>query len=89
MKKVTIFSSLFLVVFGLTLGITALSTNALAHFGPCTAGCVYELYCDDYIGPRCPDPNYPHMLWAINGQCLDGDPEHFCFSHFVGCCNKP
>lgn len=88
MRKATFFASLFVFAFVLTAGfVITMSEQALA-FEPCTAGCIYELYCDDFVGPKCTDPNYPHYLWAINGECLDGDPTHYCFGYFAGCCNK-
>lgn len=88
MKKSAVFSLLFLFCFGLVLGVTTITAEKASAIELCTAGCVYELVCTDFQGPKCTNPNLPYYMWAMNGQCLDGDPEHICLNYFAGCCNK-
>lgn len=87
MRKTVVFSSLFLLAFGLAMGLTAFSTSASAGI-PCPENCIYELYCSTDTGPLCTNPNFPYYGYKMNGWCTTGNPHHFCLEDgdFSYCC---
>jgi len=88
LKKLSLLGVLFVATFIITIGSVAFTASKTSAAELCTVGCVYEMSCIHFTGLKCPNPNLPYYLWAINGECLDGNPEHLCLNYFVGCCNK-
>jgi hypothetical protein len=91
MKKLTIFSSLFLLVFALTVGITVgFTEKAYAEIGYCDTDCVYGLpVCEPGYHPFCmePFPNHAgiNALWSY-GECVYPGTG-YCPRIFSGCCD--
>ncbi len=73
MKKATIFSALFLAVFGLTLGITLMTYQPAAAYQVCEYACLYEYYCSTDTGSQCPGmlPNYLYRKSLCSGGPLN------------------
>jgi hypothetical protein len=89
MKKVVILSSLFIGIFGLTLGF-AISTFDTALAAPeCPEECHYDLYCSYDTGPNCTNPYRPYYMYTVDG--CQNYPGYWCPLNgaFYGCCNMP
>jgi hypothetical protein len=89
MKRVTIFSSLFLFVFGMTAGLTlTLSQNTFA--GPeCDWECLGENVCHlDETGPLClSNPKTPYYLY-FHPTCSGGPLNCTNTPYWIGCCAR-
>ncbi len=86
MKKLTIFSSLFLLVFSLTIGITVGLTGE-AQAIPCQGMCIYSIFpeCRPDTPPECEQhmagPNGLYSPW----ECTAG--YGWCPEQRIGCCD--
>ena len=87
MKKLTILASLFLMVFGAALGITALTPDQAVAGVPCPEFCYYDLYCSWDTGTNCSNPSFPYYIYGENGYCSTGISSHVCLNGFWGCWN--
>ena len=90
MKRTMAFSTLFLLVFGLSMGLSMLVQDTQAE-PPCLRSevvCWYD--CTTETGPLCTNPNRPY--YAYNREC-GVLPGHHCHNiwddTFAGCCNGP
>jgi hypothetical protein len=71
MKKATIFSAVFLFVFGLTAGmVVGLNENAAA-IEQCAGPCLVTTYCSLHTGALCPDPSKPYYVY-LKALCAGG-----------------
>lgn len=89
MKKVTIFSTLFLAAFVVTAGITVFA-GAVNAGVPCpTPICL--LTCTTETGPLCTNPALPYYEYGIDCFCPHGNPHHWVPVDpvFQGCCDRP
>jgi len=90
MKRTMAFSTLFLLVFGLSLGLSMFAQDTQAII-PCERNeviCWYD--CTTETGPLCQNPRRPY--YGYNRDC-DIIPGHNCVNvwddTFAGCCNGP
>ena len=86
MKKTVLFSSLFLFVFGLAVGITVLFADNAQAYSQCAFECLTYTYCSNDQGPLCPENWYYRYSSAKCG----GGPLNCPYFRdvFVGCCKK-
>lgn len=87
MKKLTIFSSLFLLVFGLTIGITVGFNDQAQAGGPtCIGYCEYDpAHCHGVLG-YCDNPREPlNHVWHSHGTCTGTG---YCDTIFGECCDN-
>ncbi|MDD4051447.1 MAG: hypothetical protein PHR28_06070 [candidate division Zixibacteria bacterium] len=86
MKKTALFSTLFLAVFGLTLGITFMTYEPAAAIDECEYQCLYNDYCsyDTYSECYAPRPYVVYRTSTCAGGPLDCP---FLRSEPVGCWN--
>ena len=89
MKRISVYSGMFLLVFGAVLGLTAFTPDDVSAGIPCPEWCIYELSCTSTTGPNCTDPAKPYYWMGVNGWCTTGEPHHFCGDVFKNCCSNP
>jgi hypothetical protein len=87
MKKATIYTSLFLFVFGLTAGFTLTFTDDAMAIEKCDGPCLGENRCHtDETGPLClSNPRTPYYLY-FHPSCADGPFNCPGAPYWVGCC---
>ena len=84
MKKTVVFSSLFLLIFGLAMGITVVMPEDAMAYEQCTFACLTYTDCSWEQGPLCPANAYYEYESA---ECGGGPLNCPYFrDEFVGCC---
>jgi hypothetical protein len=89
MKKATIISATFLVVFGLTLG-AVLSLNQDANaVSLCSWRCTFKTTWTTLTGPECPGICQPDMIYKITRRstCAGGPLNCPFVNEVIGCWN--
>lgn len=84
MKKTLIFSSLFLLIFGLSMGITVVLPEDAMAYSQCSFECLTFTYCSWDQGPLCP----ANWYYRYESAKCGGGPlncEYFR-DEFIGCC---
>ena len=76
MKKFLVFSSMFLIVFGLTVGLTiGLGERAQALY-ECADQCLGTLVCSTDTGPLCPSAHNCGIYYVYLVPTCSGGPRH-------------
>jgi len=70
MKKLTVLSSLFVVAFGLALGMTVMFNTPAKAIPLCAYQCLFEFECTTETGPLC-GGDYPYYVYK-NATCVGG-----------------
>jgi hypothetical protein len=70
MRKTAVFSTLFLAVFGLTLGITLATYQPAAAIVQCSGQCLFDKYCSYDSYPEC-SGSRPYLVY-ITSKCIGG-----------------
>ncbi len=87
MKKLTIYGSLFLFVFGLSAGLVVTMPGQAQAYQLCTLECVGQYYCNTHkTGELCTSPKMPYYKYWV-ATCVGG-PLNCPPTHWVGCCPK-
>jgi len=69
MRKATIFSAMFLFVFGITAGlVVGLNENAAA-IDQCQGPCLITTYCSLHTGSLCTNPAKPSLAYRRSHVC--------------------
>jgi len=85
MKKLTILSSLFVVAFGLALGMTVMFNAPAKAIWECADICLGHYECTTETGPLCAPPNLPNYKYW-HPTCGGGPYNCDGSRRFVGCC---
>jgi hypothetical protein len=85
MKKTALFSTLFLAVFGLTLGITLMTYEPANAIYGCTDVCMFTTQCSMDTGPACESP-FPYYVYRVS-YCVGGPYNCPYVKEQLGCWN--
>ena len=88
MKKVTILSSLFVVAFGLALGMTVMFNTPAKADPQCADICLGYYECTYETGPACTAPKMPYYKYW-QPTCSGGPYNCNGLRVLAGCCSHP
>ncbi len=89
MKKVTVFSSLFVLVFGCALGMTVMFHTPAKAIDQCGEICEGYYDCTYQTGPLCTaNPRMPYYKY-FHPTCGGGPTNCESNPYVVGCCSHP
>jgi hypothetical protein len=71
MKKATIFSAMFLFVFGITAGMVVGLNEGAEAIDQCWGPCMVTNICSLHTGPLCPNPYAPYYVY-VKSLCTGG-----------------
>lgn len=85
MRKLSVFSLLFLFAFGMSAGfVVGFADEARADIPTCEFACKVEFVCTTETGPLCNNPRFPYYAYRVS-QCMGGPLYCPYINEFYGC----